>query len=197
MLLLAGLGNPGSKYALTRHNIGFMALDLWLRSVGSDASDSAMKNEHKALTQKLKLKSGSVEKEILIVKPQTFMNLSGESVQALMHFYKIDKKEILVIHDDIDQTLGGLKIQFNRGHGGQNGVRSISEKLGGADYYRLKLGVGRPPHPDFEVGDYVLSPFTKTEQPIVISLLEKSAEAIDSFIWDGADKAASLYNTKA
>lgn len=189
MHLIVGLGNPGSQYAMNRHNIGFMAVDVWLKSLGQDLS---FRDEHKALTQKIKTKTGA---EILIAKPQTYMNKSGESVLSLMNFYKIERSQILVVHDDIDQVFGAMKIQFNRGHGGQNGVRNISELFGAADYHRLKLGVGRPVHPGFDIGDYVLGNFPKDELPVLENFLEKASLAIESFIIDGGAKAATKFNT--
>lgn len=159
MWLVVGLGNPGSQYQMNRHNIGFMAVDAWVQSMNG----GAFRSEHKAETKKLKLEIENKSEEILIAKPQTYMNKSGESVQALMNFYKIPLENVLVVHDDIDQPFGSMKFHKNRGHGGQNGVRSITEVLGTMDYARLKLGVGRPEHPGFDIGDYVLSNFPKTE----------------------------------
>ncbi len=194
MFLIVGLGNPGSQYTLNRHNIGFMSVDYFLKSIGQNPNESAYRHEHKALTQKVKIKNQHKEIDLLIAKPQTYMNKSGESVLALMNFYKIERSQLLVIQDDIDQIFLSMKIQFNRGHGGQNGIRNISEVFSAADYHRLKLGVGRPIHPGFDIGDYVLSNFTKEELIPLKSFLEKSAAAIESFIFDGPAKAASNYN---
>lgn len=186
MYLIVGLGNPGQKYSMNRHNIGFMACDYWLKSLnGSDCRD-----EHKALTKRFKID----DQEILLAKPQTFMNKSGEAVVALMNFYKIPKDNLLVIHDDIDLPFGSMKIQYNRGPGGQNGVRNISELLGHNEYTRLKLGVGRPPHPDFAVADYVLGNFPKEEVVLLDQYLEKASDAIESFIFEGINKASTKFN---
>lgn len=190
MHLIVGLGNYGEKYLMNRHNIGFMAVDLWLRSLGLNIDSSSWRNEHKALTQKIKIEG----KEILVAKPQTYMNKSGESVISLMNFYKINREDLLVVHDDIDQAFGAMKLQFNRGHGGQNGVRNISELFGAADYHRLKLGVGRPTHPGYDIGDYVLGNFPKEELNMLPQFLEKAGDAIESFIFDGPGKAATKYN---
>lgn len=187
MHLIVGLGNPGSKYAMNRHNIGFMAVDSWLKSLGHNGS---LRDEHKALTQKFKIE----DQEVLVAKPQTFMNKSGEAVQSLMSFYKIPRENLLVLHDEIDQPFGMMKLQFNRGHAGQNGIRNISELFGAADYHRLRLGVGRPPHPEFSVGDYVLSNFATEELTTLPQFLEKAGSAIESFIFDGPAKAATKYN---
>lgn len=194
MYLVVGLGNYGSKYAMNRHNIGFMCVDVWLKSLGENTSDSSFREEHKALTKKIKITRGGVEKEILIAKPQTYMNKSGESVVSLMQFYKIERPNLIVVQDDIDQVFGAMKIQFNRGHGGQNGIRNISELFGAADYHRLKLGVGRPEHPGFDIGDYVLGNFPKDELSLLPKFLDKGSLAIESFIFDGASKAATKYN---
>lgn len=194
MHLVVGLGNYGAKYAMNRHNIGFMCVDVWLKSLGENTSDSSYRQEHKALTKKIKITRAGVEKEILIAKPQTYMNKSGESVVSLMQFYKIERPNLIVVQDDIDQAFGAMKIQFNRGHGGQNGIRNISELFGAADYHRLKLGVGRPEHPGFDIGDYVLGNFPKDELSTLSQFLEKGSLAIESFIFDGASKAATKFN---
>lgn len=186
MHLIVGLGNPGSKYAFNRHNIGFMACDYWLKSLnGSD-----YREEHKALTKKFKLN----DYDVLLAKPQTYMNLSGESVVALMNFYKIPKENLLVIHDDIDLPFGTMKLQHNRGAGGQNGVKSISQLLGHNEYARLKMGVGRPSHPDFAVSDYVLGNFPKDEAAVLDRYLEAAADAVESFIFEGLNKASTKFN---
>jgi PTH1 family peptidyl-tRNA hydrolase len=194
MYLVVGLGNYGAKYAMNRHNIGFMCVDVWLKTLGENTSDSSFREEHKALTKKIKITRAGVEKEILIAKPQTYMNKSGESVVSLMQFYKIERPNLIVVQDDIDQVFGAMKIQFNRGHGGQNGIRNISELFGAADYHRLKLGVGRPEHPGFDIGDYVLGNFPKDELSLLPKFLDKGSLAIESFIFDGASKAATKYN---
>jgi len=186
MYLIVGLGNPGQKYSMNRHNIGFMACDYWLKSLNGDG----YRKEHKALTKKFKIDN----QEVLLAKPQTYMNNSGESVVALMNFYKIPKENLLVVHDDIDLPFGSMKLQHNRGPGGQNGVRSISEFLGHNEYARLKLGVGRPPHPDFAISDYVLGNFPKEEALLLDRYLETACDAIESFIFDGLNKASTKFN---
>lgn len=186
MWLVVGLGNPGSKYALTRHNIGFMALDLWAE--GYNARN--WKEEHRAHTTRITLK----DTQVLLVKPMTYMNLSGESVQALMNFYKIDLDKLIVVHDDIDQDFNKIKLHKNRGHGGHNGIRDITEKLSTADYMRVKLGVGRPTHPSMQVADYVLQRFSEQEQSELSDFLNRSGDAIESIIFDGLSKASTKFN---
>lgn len=186
MHLVVGLGNPGTKYALNRHNIGFMVCDYWLKSLGG----SDYREEHKALTRRFKIDSA----EVILAKPQTFMNLSGESVVSLMNFYKIPKENLIVAHDDIDLPFGTMKIQHNRGAGGQNGVKSISQLLGHNEYARLKVGVGRPTHPDFAVSDYVLGNFPKEEMAVMDQYLERASDALESFILEGLNKASTKFN---
>lgn len=187
MWLIAGLGNPGAQYSLTRHNVGFMAIDYFAEGIKT----SAWQNEHKALTLKFKLEG----ENILLVKPQTFMNLSGESIQSIMSFYKINLDHLIVAHDEIDIPFQKIKIQKNRGHGGHNGIRSISEKMGSADYIRLKLGVGRPPHPNMQVADFVLQKFSSEEMATLPEFLNRSVDAIESIIFDGLQKASTRFNT--
>jgi PTH1 family peptidyl-tRNA hydrolase len=186
MHLIVGLGNPGSKYALTRHNIGFMALDLFATGAGNPP----WKEEHKAHTCKFQMDN----EPILLVKPMTFMNLSGQSVQALLQFYKIPMEKMIVVQDDIDQAFGAIRFHKNRGHGGHNGIRNISELLGTADYIRLKLGVGRPPHPEMGVADYVLQKFSEEEQSKLPDFLNKSGDALESVIFEGLSKASTKFN---
>ena len=131
MKAIVGLGNPGKKYLLTRHNLGFLVIDALSEEGGS------FKKEHESLVQKTKIASQSV----LLVKPQTFMNLSGQAVRSLLHFYKIPLEGLIVIHDDKDLEFGSFKFQQKRGSGGHNGISDIEEKLGSNDYARLKMGV--------------------------------------------------------
>lgn len=186
MWLIVGLGNPGNKYLLNRHNVGFLAIDGLLRAVGSPVETT----EHKAQVSRFKLDN----EQIVTCKPQTYMNKSGESVVALLNYYKISRENLLVIQDDIDQPFGSMKFHKNRGHGGHNGIRNISELLGSPDYIRLKIGVGRPPHPGMEVADYVLQNFSNDEQDQLGQIIEKTHDAIETLIFEGLNKASTLYN---
>lgn len=193
MWLIVGLGNPGAKYLLNRHNIGFMALDNFLAGLGGGGGASAVprwKEERKALCCRFKLD----DVEVLFAKPQTFMNKSGESVRELLDFYKIPNDKMLVVHDDIDQPLGSMRIHVNRGHGGQNGVRSIHETLGTPDYARLKLGVGRPSNPQMDVASWVLQNFASEEQLLLNEILNAAGDAIETAIMEGFGKAATQFN---
>ena len=186
MWLIVGLGNPGAKYLLTRHNIGFMALDNWVAGLGQVPS----RQEHKAITSRFKIEG----QELLLAKPQTFMNKSGESVQVLLDYYKIQLEHLIVVHDDIDQAFNAIKIQRNRGAGGHNGLKSINESLTTQDYIRLKLGVGRPADPRMDVASYVLQNFSADEQSNLSSFLNRAGDAIEALIFEGFDKAATLFS---
>lgn len=193
MWLVAGLGNPGGKYALTRHNVGFMALDAYAAGVGNPR----WKEERNSLTVRLKLGLKSDDVEVLFAKPQTYMNRSGEPLRALMDFYKIPLEQLIVIHDDIDQGYGAIKIHKNRGPGGHNGLKSINEVFGTQDYVRLKLGVGRPPQPKMDVAAYVLQNFSSEEQNELHEFLNVAGDAIESIIFDGLSKAATKHTRGA
>lgn len=185
MWLIVGLGNPGTKYQVTRHNVGFTAVDFFARGYES----GPWKDEHQALTTRVKMD----DELILLAKPQTFMNLSGESVQALMTFYKIPIDKLLVLHDEIEIGFGLTRFHKNRGHGGHNGIRNISEKLG-PDYTRLKLGVGRPAIPEMSVADYVLQKFSEDEMNRMPDFMNRAGDAIEYYIANGLQKASSQYN---
>ncbi len=185
--LIVGLGNPGDKYLLNRHNVGFFLLDF-IKSNFSHLSD--YKNEHKSYVC-----SGKIENQkIILAKPQTFMNLSGQAVQSLLSFYKIPLSQLLVIHDDLDLPFGQLKLQTNRGHGGQNGIRSIHECLGNSNYTRLKFGIGRPPHANWDIADWVLSNWSPEEQKLLNESAKKAESAVLAWLTQGAEKAANLIN---
>ena len=194
MWLVVGLGNPGPKYALNRHNIGFMMVDQFVEANGRPTERS----EKKALTYHLTLhddSSGNSEK-IIFCKPQTFMNLSGDAVRPLCDFYKIPPKNVIVAHDEVDLPYTRLRVQHTRGHGGQNGIRDIHQKLGTNEYYRLRLGVGRPPNDKWDLGDYVLSNFKNDEQKELGDFLNRSLDALETLIFKGYDKASTEFNAK-
>jgi PTH1 family peptidyl-tRNA hydrolase len=188
MFLAVGLGNPGPKYSGTRHNVGFMVLDHWARS----EAVSSEKDEHKSKTAKIKVG----DTEVLIAKPLTFMNLSGEAVSKLLSYYKIPLQNLIVIHDDVDVAFGTIKIQKNRGPAGNNGLKSINEQLGTQDYVRIKFGVGRPPHPEMATADYVLQKFSDKEFESMNQLMDHCVGAIKSFALNGFEKAASGFSKK-
>lgn len=186
MKIIVGLGNPGSKYLLTRHNAGFLVIDALAQRNGAPV----FKQEHKALTSKLKIDGI----DIILVKPQTYMNLSGESVVSLLNFYKLTPEDLLVVHDEVDLPFGTLKFQEKRGHGGHNGIRSIHSLLGTNEYSRLRVGINRPPHPKMSVADYALQNFSTSEQNELPDLLSLASEGVECFISHGLKKAATQYN---
>lgn len=187
MWLIVGLGNPGTKYLYTRHNIGFMAVDYFLGGVGAKVPK---KEEFGGTTYRLKME----DQELIFVKPQTFMNNSGEVVQPLAAFYKIPVENILVVHDEVDLSFGGIKIQKNRSSGGHNGLKSLTEKLGSQEYVRLRLGVGKSANPNIDTATHVLQNFSQEEAQVMDQYLGVASDAIESIIFDGADKAASKFN---
>lgn len=188
MWLIVGLGNPGDKYRFHRHNVGFLLID-WMREA---LSSTAEKVERKALTSTINLS----QTNLLLAKPQTFMNLSGESVLSLSQFYKIPPDRMLVAHDDVDLEFGQLKLQKARGHGGQNGVRDIHLKLGTNDYPRLRIGVGRPKIAQMSVADYVLQNFDSLELSELNMIFKKATLSIETLVTSGFERAATLANTK-
>lgn len=189
MWLIVGLGNPGAKYGLNRHNVGFMALDAYCASIGSAGAAPKWREEREALVTRFKLE----DDEVLLAKPQTFMNNSGEPTQRLMDFYKIAPTQLLVLHDEIEIGFGALRVHKNRGAGGHNGIKSLHEKLGTPDYARLRIGVGRPTIPQMDVAAYVLQNFSNEEQPLLHDFLAYVGDAMESFILKGYDKTASQF----
>ncbi len=186
MWIVAGLGNPGSEYAMTRHNVGFVVLDLWQTRGGLTPWKKKWKAEISEAT--------FGEEKLLLIKPMTFMNLSGESVLEAAQFYKIPPQKIIAIHDDIDLPFGQLRIQQNRGAGGHNGIKSIAQTFATQDFVRLKFGVGRPPVPGPDVGDYVLQRWLREEEQALFELSEKCIKAIEILTTKGLNQAASIFN---
>ncbi|MBW2328517.1 MAG: aminoacyl-tRNA hydrolase [Deltaproteobacteria bacterium] len=188
--LIVGLGNPGSKYELTRHNAGFLALDYF-----ADQHGFAMTCEK---WQGVYCRERLAGVGILLVKPQTFMNKSGESLVRFANFFKIEPVDILVVHDDIDLPAGRIKVVARGGAGGHNGIRSLINHLGTSDFARLKLGIGRPKRNEQEQGipveRYVLSRFSDREFSDFIELLSLANEAIELFIEQGIDVCMNTIN---
>ncbi len=175
--LIVGLGNPGTQYTETRHNIGFKAIDALADEYGATGFMSKFKGECAAI---------QIDgQKILLLKPQTFMNLSGQSVLAALSFLKLKPEEVLVIHDDIDLKVGEIKTKKGGGHGGHNGLRDIDAKIG-KEYHRLRIGVGHPRNiPDCPVkdpADYVLGRFSSEEQAMFKNKINQIVKDIKSFI---------------
>lgn len=185
--LVVGLGNPGSKYENTRHNVGFMAVNLLMKENGGAFNKTKMQG----VFGECKIKNN----RIIVVKPQTFMNNSGICVSQIAKFYKIPLDRIIVIFDDISLDVGKLRIRKKGSHGGHNGMRSIIDHLGSDDIIRLKLGVGAKPHPDYDLADWVLSKFPKTDIKNLETALDTAGKAVTEIITRGIDSAQNLYNS--
>lgn len=190
MKLIVGLGNPGPKYALTRHNVGFLFIDLFARM--KSESTPKFKSEFKAETVKVKVGG----EQVILCKPQTFMNLSGESVQPLMKFYNLQPADLLVAHDEVDIPFATMKFQPKRGPGGHNGIKSIHQMLGTDDYSRLRLGVGKPPAAwNMSTADWVLANFSNDELNILPDFLTAAMEGAELWVTKGLQAAATKSNT--
>lgn len=170
MFLLVGLGNYGEAYRDTRHNFGFMLLDKIIAKYDLETCGIKHKSDFFA---------GSFKSEkIIAIKPQTYMNLSGAAVASAANFFKIQKQKIIVMHDDLDLPLGKIKIKCGGGNAGHNGLKSIDECIG-ADYFRLRLGIGRPVNKNVSISDYVLSSFATPELPLVQKVIDNIASNFD------------------
>ncbi|MCI9374297.1 MAG: aminoacyl-tRNA hydrolase [Lachnospiraceae bacterium] len=188
MYVIAGLGNPGAKYENTRHNIGFMAVD----AIAAKNHISVQEKKHKALLGKGMLGS----EKVLLVKPQTFMNLSGESIREIIDYYKIEEKtELIVISDDISLAPGALRIRKKGSAGGHNGLKNIILHLGHDEFQRIRLGVGEKPA-GYDLADYVLGHFNEDDRALIAKSVEQAAQAAEVMITEGADKAMNLFNKK-
>ncbi len=183
--LIVGLGNPGREYRTTRHNIGFMLLDHLAERLGVTFS--------RLVSQALVAKTEYAGKRIVLAKPQAYMNLSGQPVGALLHYYKIPNSQLLVAYDDVDLPLGTLRLRPAGGSAGQKGMASIIERLGTQDFPRLRLGIDRPPG-RMQAAAYVLQEFSSLQQPMVTTALERAADAVFLFISDGLEAAMNRYN---
>lgn len=185
MKLVVGLGNPGNDYVRTRHNIGVMVADAFSESNNINLNQT----KFKAIIGK----GAMGGEEIIIAKPQTYMNRSGESVSSLLSFFKLTPLDCIVICDDLELPLGKIRVRGNGGHGGHNGLRSIIELTGSQEFVRVRVGIGRPNDPS-RVSDYVLSPFSKEEKPIIEEAIEKAARTVETIIRDGVEAAMNKFN---
>ena len=196
MHLIVGLGNPGNKYVNTRHNIGFDVVDLLTQIQPAPKKSgffSRSKSNFKLKFRALILDTKLAGKKVILAKPQTFMNLSGESVALLSKFYKIENKNIIVIYDDIDLPLGKIRLRPGGGAGGHNGIKSIISHIG-EDFPRVRIGIAAEKHAEFDTADYVLSKFTKQEIDILIPTAKTAAEAVEEIMRGGIDTAMNKFN---
>ncbi|MBI3542908.1 MAG: aminoacyl-tRNA hydrolase [Deltaproteobacteria bacterium] len=175
MRLIIGLGNPGQQYASTRHNLGFMVADklasdlkadfkLWGPGKICDLAQTSLGGE-----------------KILLLKPLTFMNLSGQAAVAVASFFKVLPDEIVAVHDEVDLPFGDVRLKIGGGEGGHNGLKSLTKSLSSAQYARIRMGVGRPPHPGMETADFVLAPFGNADWPTVDDMVERAIQGITAF----------------
>mgnify|MGYP000730466178 FL=1 len=184
--LIAGLGNPGDAYENTRHNIGFQVLD----ALGERQKKPIQRLKFKALTNLFTI-SGE---KVLVMKPVTYMNLSGEAVRPAADFYKIPPERILVVSDDTALPAGRLRIRKGGSAGGHNGLKSIIQHLGTDQFPRLRVGVGEKPHPDYDMADWVLGRFTGEDRARMDQAVERAADAIECILKEGLDRGMSRFN---
>ena len=186
--IIVGLGNPGIQYCKTRHNAGFILID----ALAEKYSVKIDRAKYKALTAETVI----CGKRALLMKPQTFMNLSGEAVGEAARFYKIAPSNIIVLSDDISLDVGKLRVRRKGSAGGHNGLKSINEHIGSEEYPRLKIGVGQKPHPDFDLADWVLSAFSEEEMKTLLALGDTVASGIEKIILGDIDGAMQICNKK-
>ena len=185
MKLVAGLGNIGEKYTWTRHNVGFMVVDKW-----AIQNDITFKENKKLLCNLVKFKKGS--EDIIIIKPTTYMNLSGDAISSVMSYYKIAVEDLLVVYDDLSIELGKIRFRPDGSDGGHNGIKSIIKSLGTANFARLKVGIG--PQPPIPAEDFVLQNFYKSQLDQLKPVLKTAVEGIEFYLDEGMQKTQNFYN---
>lgn len=184
--LIVGLGNPGAQYEKTRHNMGFRALDLLEKELGCKVDRA----KFRGLTGQA-VYGGQ---KLLLLKPQTFMNASGDSVREAAAFYKLPPERVIVLFDDISLAPGRLRVRGSGSAGGHNGIKSIIAQLGSQDFPRVKIGVGAKPHPDYDLADWVLSGFSAQEEKAVGPVLERAGQAALCILEKGVQEAENRFN---
>lgn len=187
--LIVGLGNPGPKYSGSRHNVGFMFIDRWAAA------------HHIPLDKKRSWGilgegplNGPSPQKALVLKPRTFMNLSGQAVLEAVRRYPVERERLLVVYDDLDLPLGKLRIRAKGSAGGHNGIKDIIQNLGTEDFARVRVGIGRPQEPQAGAIDHVLGNFSNTERKAMDEALQRACDAVDSIVTDGIDAAMGRYN---
>lgn len=185
MKLIVGLGNPGSEYDKTRHNVGFRVVDR----IASSLKEVVEREKWNALYTTIEM-SGE---KVCLIKPQTFMNLSGDAVGRFFRFHKLEPQDMLVVHDELDLPLGRLKLSSGSRSGGHNGVQSIIETLGTSDFFRLRIGISKP-EGKVDVSHFVLSPFSKEERDLADEMIVRSASASVDWVSQGAQWVMQTYH---
>lgn len=183
--LLIGLGNPGREYRDNRHNVGFMFIDRLIVRLNA----RGLKVQSKAIVTTATYE----DRKLILAKPQTYMNLSGQSAQGLLNFYKIPKENMLIAHDDLDLPYGTIRIRPGGGPGGQKGMASTIEQLGTKEFPRLRIGIGRPPG-RMDPSAFVLQDFSREEMKVLSEIIDRATDAALTFVVDGLNKAMNKYN---
>ncbi len=187
MIIIIGLGNPGKEYAGTKHNVGFEVID----KLAYDYNINVNKAKHKGVIGEGIIK----EKKVVLLKPLTYMNLSGESIKQAINWYKATNTDIIVIYDDIDLNMGEIRIRERGSAGGHNGMKNIIQHLNTDEFTRIRVGIGKKPK-DFDLADYVLNKFSKEEIPTIIEGITKATDAIETILSSNISTAMNKYNKK-
>jgi peptidyl-tRNA hydrolase, PTH1 family len=183
--LVVGLGNPGSRYERTRHNVGFGVVERLAERHGVAVKDKRFN---------ARIGRGQiVGEQVLLARPQTWMNLSGDSVGPMKGYYKLTREEIIVVHDDLDLPFGVVRIKAGGGHGGHNGLRDLVKKTGGAEFNRVRIGIGRPDGP-MDPADYVLARWSAEQASVVPDLVDRAADCVEAVLRDGVKDAMNRFN---
>lgn len=188
--LVVGLGNPGPEYAMNRHNVGFMAVDLLAERIGGK-----FKRSGKAQAQVLEGRIGPVgpaNRRVILAKPMSYMNLSGGPVNALRDFYKVPLSQVVAVHDELDIDYGVLRLKLGGGDNGHNGLKSMTKAMG-PDYHRVRFGIGRPPG-RMQVADFVLKDFGSAERKELDYFVDRTADAVECLVTEGLERARSAYD---
>lgn len=184
--IIVGLGNPGSQYDKTRHNVGFRVLDTLAEKLGVKIN--------RAKFQGLTATATLGGEKVLLLKPQTYMNASGLSVEHAASFYKVPRERILVLFDDVSLPVGKIRFRADGSAGGHNGLKSLISSLGGQNFPRIKVGVGEKPHADYDLADWVLSKFSSKEEKDLSVAVDNAVSAVEFFLKQGGDKTAAKFN---
>lgn len=187
MHLVLGLGNPGRRYAQTRHNVGFVVVDR----LAERLSETVEKKQFGAFVGSARIGSAPA----VLAKPQSFMNLSGQPAASLKGFYKLNNDQLVVVHDELDLPFGQVRVKTSGGHGGHNGLRDLQQKLGGNDFIRVRVGVSRPP-PGHDVAAYVLGKWTGEESSGLPAVVDRACDAVESVLNEGVLSAMNQFNTR-
>ena len=187
--MIVGLGNPGPQYSRNRHNIGFQCVERFAQKHNIPMERMQMR----ALTGSGFVAQNGIRQKVLLVKPLTYMNASGEAVAPLARFFRMDPSSILVIHDDLDLASGKLRLRKDGSSGGQNGIRSMIDRLGSQEFARAKVGIGRPPG-KVDPADYVLQNFSTDEEVVFTPLRDRVVEAVTCWLFEGIESAMNRFN---